>query len=338
MKTIILLGGYGTRMRPHTWSRPKPLLNVAGNTVLGHILDLMSDILTGEVIFVVGYKGDQIEAWVHENYPHLDSHFVVQEEALGQAHAVWLCKAYLQEEEEVVLAFGDGVVEADYAAMVEKGRRQGADAVFLVQPVEDPSSFGVVALDDEGLVADFIEKPQTNEHNLAAVGINWFRSAPMLFDAVDQVMKEGRKTLGEYFMADAYELMLEQGVRFTTMEIRQWSDAGQPQNILETNRRLLSVGYNTPDALERSYAEGFTVLPPVYIHPDAQIDGAVIGPFATLEQGVVVRSAVIRNSIVDQGARIENAVLDGALVGEEAEVTGRGTALFVGDNSSVELN
>lgn len=338
MKVIILLGGYGTRMRPHTWSRPKPLLNVAGNTVLGHILDLMSEITTEEVIFVVGYKGDQIKAWVRENYPHLDSHFVIQEEALGQAHAVWLCGEYLQEEKDVVLAFGDGVIEADYSRLKEKGEETGADAVFMVQLVKDPSSFGVVALDEKGYVTRFIEKPETDEHDLAVVGINWFRSARQLYDAVDQVMEEGRQTLGEYFMADAYELLLEQGAKIVTEKIRQWSDAGQPQNILETNMRLLSTGYNTQDAIERSYAEDFTVLPPVFIHPDARVEASVIGPYTTLDAEVEVRHSIVRNSIVDRSARIENAILDGALVGEEAEVVGRAKSLFIGDNSIVELD
>lgn len=338
MKLIILLGGYGTRMRPHTWSRPKPLLNVAGNTVLGHILDLMSDITTDEVIFVVGYKGDQIEAWVREKYPHLDSHFVIQEEALGQAHAVWLCKDLLQDDENVVLAFGDGVVEADFAGLSRRGDEMDAEAVLMVQPVDDPSSFGVVAVDDQGYVTSFIEKPETDEHNLAVAGVTWFRSSRRLYDAVNKVMMDERQTLGEYFMADAYELMLEEGARLTTKEIVQWSDAGQPQNILETNARLLSVGYNSPEAIERSYAEDFTVMPPVYIHPDAIIESAVIGPYASIDRGVTVRHAVIRNSIVDRGAKIENCVLDGALIGEEAEVSGRAKSLFVGDNSLVEID
>jgi len=338
MKVIILLGGYGTRMRPHTWSRPKPLLNVAGNTVLGHILDLMSEITADEVIFVVGYKGDQIEAWVREKYPQLDSHFVIQEEALGQAHAVWLCKDHLQDDGEVVLAFGDGVVEADFAGLPDRGHEMDADAVLMVQPVDDPSSFGVVALDDEGYVTDFIEKPDTDEYDLAVAGVTWFRSGSELFDAVNRVMEDERRTLGEYFMADAYELMLEDGAQLTTKEIIQWSDAGQPQNILETNARLLSVGHSSPEAIERSYAEDFTVLPPVYIHPDATIESAVIGPYASIERDATIRNALVRNSIVDRGAKIEKCVLDGALVGEEAEVTGRAKSLFVGDNSIVELD
>ena len=94
MKVIILLAGYRTRMRPHTWSRPKALMKVAGNTVIGHLLDLMRDILTEEVVFVVGYKGDQIQEWIERHYPDLNTHFVTQENALGQAHAVALCRDF----------------------------------------------------------------------------------------------------------------------------------------------------------------------------------------------------------------------------------------------------
>lgn len=335
MKVIILLGGYGSRMRPHTWSRPKPLLNVAGNTVLGHILDRMAELTTGQVIFVVGYKGDQIEAWVRENYPHLDSHFVVQHEALGQAHAVWLCRDYLQDGEDVVLAFGDGIIDANYGDLQRKGQQTGADAVFTVQQVDDPSSFGVVAVDEAGYVTRFIEKPPTDEHDLAVVGINWFRDDRRLFAAVDRVMEEGRQTLGEHFMADAYEILLEEGARIATLDIRLWTDAGQPQNILETNSRLLGIGYNTQDAIERSYAENFMVVPPVYIHPSAMIEKSVIGPYATIDAEVVVRDSIVRNSIVDRGAVLEKVFLDGSLIGENAEVSGQPLQLFVGDNSKV---
>lgn len=338
MKVIILLGGYGSRMRPHTWSRPKPLLNVAGNTVLGHILDQMAELTTEEVIFVVGYKGDQIKAWVREQYPHLDSHFVIQEEALGQAHAVWLCKDYLQDDEDVTLAFGDGIIEAEYGQLRQKGLEAGADAVFTVQPVDDPSSFGVVALDEQGCVTRFIEKPQTREHDLAVVGINWFRSARELYHAVDRVMKENRQTLGEYFMADAYELLLEEGYKIVTLTIKNWYDAGQPQNILDTNMHLLGSGHHTPEAIERSYAEEFMVVPPVYLHPTARVENSLIGPYTTLEADVVVRDAIVRNSIVDRGAVLENVIVDGSLIGENAEVTGRAQKLFVGDNARVKLD
>lgn len=335
MKVIILLAGYGTRMRPHTWSRPKPLLRVAGNTVVGHLLDLMHEITTEEVIFVVGYRGEQLEEWIRENYPDLDTHFVVQKEAKGQAHAVWLCREYLEDDGEVLVAFGDGVIEADYAGIAQQGA--GSDAVLLVKEVEDPRRYGVGVLDDDGYISQFIEKPPTVEHRLAIVGVYWFKSSTYLFNTLDNVIQQKRKTLGEYFMADAFQVMIENKAKLRTMEVDQWADAGSPDAILSTNARLLSVGFASPDALERSYAEGFTVVPPVFIHPTADIESSVIGPHASIDAGVRIVNAVVRNSIIDTGAEIDNCILDQALVGEKAKVTGRGKALFVGDNSFVDL-
>ena len=122
---------------------------MAGNTIVGHLIELLSEILTEEVIFVVGYKGDHIESWIRENYPQLDSHFVVQKEALGQAHAVWLCKEYIDDKQSVV-AFGDGIIDADYAHF----EHPDADVVLLVQTVEDPRRFGVAVVDESTLLGE----------------------------------------------------------------------------------------------------------------------------------------------------------------------------------------
>lgn len=337
MKTIILLGGYGTRMRPHTWSRPKPLLRLAGNTVLGHILERMRAVTQDEVIFVVGYKAGQIERWVREQYPDLKSHFVLQEEPLGQAHAVWLCRDFLQGDDELVLAFGDAIIDAEFDQMRDLATKEAVDAIFMVVEIEDPRGHGVVVLDERGVVQRFIEKPQTTEHRLLVTGLNWFRSGKQLAGAVDTVMREGRQTLGEYFMADAYRVMLENGARIQTLPVQRWVDTGQPQNMLTANARLLAVGYSTPEAIERSYAEDFTVLPPVYLHPDARVEGSVIGPYVTIEAGASVTGSILRNSVVERGAQIEGCVLDGALIGESCQVRGQSKALFIGDNSSVEI-
>lgn len=336
MKAIILLAGYGTRMRPHTWSRPKALMKVAGDTVIGHLLRLLEPILTDEVVFVVGYKGDQIQEWIEEAFPQLDTHFVVQEQPLGQAHAVALCREYLADDSEVVVAFGDGIVKAEYDQFHARAG-DSADAVLTVLPVEDPRPFGVVVLDDGGFIVDFIEKPSVLDHKLAAAGINWFRSSRRLLDAIDTVMRDERRTKGEFYLADAYKVLLEQGARLTTMPVEYWLDAGNPETILHTNARMLGLGHGSEDALERGYGEGFTVIPPVWIADSAEIEASVIGPYVHIDDDVVIRNAVISNAIVDPGARIADCVLDHALIGEKATVNGRRNRLFVGDNSFVDL-
>jgi glucose-1-phosphate thymidylyltransferase len=236
-------------------------------------------------------------------------------------------------DEDVLIAFGDGIIEADYAKMPTAD----ADGVFLVQEVEDPRRFGVAALDERGYIKEFIEKPTTFDYRLAIAGVYWFRSGHFLRQALDRVMSEQRQTLGEYFMADAFQVMLEQGARLRTMALEQWADAGTFDSILSTNARLLSVGYGSDDALERGFAEGFTVVPPVYIHPTAKIESSVIGPYATIDAQVTVRNAVLSNVIIDAGATVENCLLDHALVGEKASVSGRAKTLFVGDNSRVDV-
>ncbi|MCO5186448.1 MAG: sugar phosphate nucleotidyltransferase [Anaerolineae bacterium] len=337
MKTIILLAGFGTRMRPHTWSRPKPLIKVAGNTIVGHLLDHMRVLLNDDVIFVVGYKGDMIEAWIRDNYPELNAHFVVQEEALGQAHAVSLCRPFLQDDDEAIVAFGDGIVRGPFARFQEIAG-VSADVVLTVQEVEDPRKFGVVALTPQGTVAQFIEKPPDDRFKLVAAGINWFRSSRHLLSAVDAVMASERQTLGEYFMADVYSEMLERGVTMRVMPVNYWYDAGNPENILDTNRHLLGLGVGTTsDAMEWGYGDGYTVVPPVFIHESAEIESSIIGPFAHIDAGAVIRNSVISNSIIDPGATVDTAILDQALVGENATVTGKGRALFIGDNGQITL-
>ncbi len=338
MKVIILLAGYGTRMRPHTWSRPKALMKVAGNTTIGHLLDLMSDITTEEVIFVVGYRGDQIREWIDANYPHLDTHYVIQEQALGQAHAVHLCKAFLEQDGEVVVGFGDGVIKANYGDY-QKVAGDDADAVLTVKEVEDPRPFGIVKLNDDGFVTEFVEKPETKEHKNAAVGINWFRSSKQLLNAIETILREKRMTKGEYFMADAYQVLLEEGAKMRTLEVDYWLDAGKPNHILETNQKLLALGNGvSADALERGYGEGFTVVPPVYIHESAEIDSSVIGPFAHIDANVKISNSVVRNSIIDPDAEVSDVVLADALIGEQAVVKGRPTEMFVGDKSTIALS
>ncbi|MAT95683.1 MAG: nucleotidyltransferase [Anaerolineaceae bacterium] len=332
MKIIIPLAGFGTRMRPHTWSRAKPLLNVAGNTIIGHLLNFMREITTEEVIFVVGYKGDEIEAWIREHYPHLKAHFVVQEEALGQAHAIWMCRDFL-DDGEVLVAFGDGIVEARYTEIPEPD----ADGVILVQEMADPRTFGVVVTDENDMVHDFIEKPSTMEHKQVLAGIYWFKHGRLLHNAIQTIIEQNRQTKGEFYLVDAYKVMLEQGAVIKAKPTIFWLDAGKPDYMLSSNQKLLSLGYGTQDAIERSYAEDFTVVPPVFIHETAVIDQSVIGPFASIEAGAVVKSSIVRNSIIDAGAHIGNCILDEALVGENARLTGQPKAMFVGDDSSVEI-
>lgn len=329
MKVVIPLAGFGTRLRPHTFTKPKPLFSVAGKAVLGHLIDKLSGLDVSEYIFITGYLGDQIEKYIRENYK-VKAQFVEQKEMLGQAHAISLAREYLQTDEAVFVIFADTLFETDLNTL----KSFTDDALIFVKEVEDPRRFGVAALDAQGYITRFVEKPSTDENKLAVVGLYYFSSGKKLINAVDQLLTRKDKMLkGEFFLADAMTMMIEGGAKFRTQPITVWLDAGLPDAVLETNRYLLAHGNgNTEEA--RAAAKNSAIIEPVYIHPSAKIEGSVIGPHVAIGANVKVTGSIIRDSVIDDSAEITNAVLEQSLIGQKAKVDGRASVLNIGDTSS----
>jgi glucose-1-phosphate thymidylyltransferase len=327
MKVIIPLAGFGTRLRPHTYSKPKPLVNVAGKPVLGHILDKLISLDLEEVIFIVGYLGEQIKEYVDTHY-HFPARYVEQKELLGQAHAIWLAREYAQG--EVFIIFVDTIFEADLLA----ARVMDADGVLYVKEVEDPRRFGVVVVEN-GRIVRLVEKPTTDEHRLAVIGVYYVRDSQWLIRAIDELMARGIQIKGEYYLADALQLMIDQGARLIPQEVEVWEDCGKPETVLHTNRYLLS---KLQDNGQKAKLINSMVIPPVYIAPTACVENSVIGPYATIADHAYVCNALIRDSIIDEGAQICNTMLEGSLIGKNALVRGRYHRLNVGDSSQVDFS
>jgi glucose-1-phosphate thymidylyltransferase len=328
MKVVIPMAGLGTRMRPHTYSRPKPLVNVAGQPMLKHLIDSLAPLGADEYIFIVGHLGDQIEAFITQHYSFA-AHFVVQEELIGQAHAIYLAREHL--EGPAVILFSDTLFEADLTTI---GTNTG-DGLIFVKEVEDPRRFGVVVTNPEGGITRFIEKPDSMENRNAVIGLYYVADSQALIRAIETQMARRQMTKGEFFLADALQVMIEDGADFRTQGVDVWLDCGKPETVLETNRYLLAHGYDNSASASRS---GVTIIPPVYIHPQAVVENAVIGPYAAIAAGCQVRSSIIRDSIVDEGASISQIVLSDSLIGQGARVAGRHFTLNVGDMSIVDFN
>ena len=328
MKIIIPMAGYGTRLRPHTWSKPKPLVIVAGKPLLGHVLDMFADLPSiEEVVFIVGYLGEQVETYVARAYPHLRARYVVQEEMLGQSHAVWLAREGLSG--PMVMAFADTLIEADLGALDPPP----VEALAWVKPVPDPRRFGVAELNADRRVRRLVEKPQETSNNLALVGFYYFPQAEDLVAAVERQMADDRRLSGEFYLADAINLMLAGGLAMRPQEVAVWLDCGRPEALLESNRYLLEHGKdNSAEAARRT---GVVVVPPVFIDPTAEVTESVIGPHVTLGPECFIRRSVIQDSIVDAGSQIVDTTLSASLIGREARVLGRYRSLNVGDSSEV---
>jgi glucose-1-phosphate thymidylyltransferase len=246
LKIVIPMAGFGTRLRPHTWSKPKPLVSTGGKTVLAHVLDMFStlpDPENVELVFIIGYLGDQVAPYMQEHYPHVKAHYVLQEERRGQSHAIYLAREHLSG--PMLMAFVDTIIETDLSVIAESP----TDAYTWVQPVEDPRRFGVAEVKESGYVSRLVEKPQDMSNNLVLVGFYYFPSAENLLSAIEEQMEKGIMTKGEYYLADAVNLMLQSGLQMRTQKVDVWLDAGVPETVLETNRYLLDNGRGNSDEI-----------------------------------------------------------------------------------------
>ncbi len=328
MKIVIPTAGFGTRLRPHTWSKPKPLVSVAGKPVLGHVLDMFSSLPeVDEVIIIVGYLGEQIQSYVGSAYPHLSTRYVEQSEMLGQSHAVWLARHGLQG--PMLMVFVDTLIETDLSGL----NKEAAEAVAWVKAVPDPRRFGVAEVNDDGWVTRLIEKPQDVSNNLAVVGFYYFREARDLLAAIEQQMAQDTQLGGEYYLADAVNIMLENGLKMRTEAVDVWQDCGKPGPLLDTNLYLLDNGRDN-SALARS-RKNVVIVPPVFVDPTANIVESIIGPHVSIGPGCTIEHSLIRESIIDAESHIVDSVLSSSVIGRDARVTGRFRTLNVGDSSEV---
>ncbi len=328
LKVVIPMAGLGTRLRPHTWSKPKPLVGIAGRSVLDYILDLFNtlpDPQNVEYIFVIGYLGEQVKEFMAQNYPQLKAYFVVQEEMLGQSHAIQLTHDYLGG--PMIMAYADTIIQTDFSFLAH----EDCDAIAWVKPVPDPRRFGVAQADKNGRVEHLVEKPEDMNNNLAVVGFYYFRDSLALLKAIDEQMQRGITLKGEYFLADAINIMLENGLTMRTENVDVWLDAGTPDALLDTNRYLLEHGND--NSVEAASRKGVVVVPPVFIHPSAHVENSVIGPNVSLGEECRINYSILRNSIIEGGAEVTDMILEGSLLGRDVVVNDQATHLNLGDQS-----
>jgi glucose-1-phosphate thymidylyltransferase len=328
LKIVIPMAGLGTRLRPHTWSKPKPLMRIAGKPVLEYILDLfqtLPDPDNVELIFIIGHLGDQVKDFMAQSHPRVKAHYVVQEEMRGQSDAVYLAKEYLRG--PLIIAFADTILETSFAFLAN----EPYNAVAWVKPVPDPRRFGVAAVDQAGRVTGLVENPSEMTNNLAVVGFYYFHDAEQLVAGIEEQMRLGITLKDEYFLADAINILLERGMTMRTERVEVWLDAGTPEALLDTNRYLLEHGRATQESILCD--GGVAIIPPVYIHPDARVEASVIGPHVSLGADCAIYGSIIRNSILEEGAHVTDTLLEGSILGRHVQVNGHATHLNLGDQS-----
>lgn len=324
MDVILPVAGLGTRLRPQTWSKPKPLVGLAGKPMLAHVLDRVMPVGPDQLIFITGFLGKQIEDWARAQYD-LPMAFVEQPEMLGQTDAIIRTRDHVHN--DALILFPDMIFEADFSSL----KSIDADAVMFTKEVEDPSSLGVAVVEGDRIVK-LVEKPQEPVSNLAVIGIYYVKQMSALYAAIEEQIAKGIKTKGEYFIADAFQLMIDGGAKIVTAPVSAWEDCGNAEALLQTNTYLL-------DRMDPSSTspQGVTVIQPSYVSPSATIERAVVGPYASVGDEAIVRDAVISDVILEDNARVENTVLTHSVVGRGASIAGRASQINAGDLTSIKL-
>ncbi len=332
MKAIIPVAGFGTRMRPHTFTVPKVLMNVAGKPMLDHIISDLVEAGVDGLTIILGFLGDVIEEHVRKTWGSLELNFVVQTEMLGLGHAISLGKLFHEKDEKLLIILGDTILQADFKALLATPH-----SALGVREVEDPRRFGVVELDSAGLISSMIEKPQNPPTNKAIVGVYKINDPALLFKGLDHLVENDIRSAKEIQLTDALVYMLDQGHKMMPFSISGWLDCGKPETLFETNRTLLDLSSaESQKALQAKYPAA-TIVPPVYIGNGTTISESVVGPYVVLGDKCAIERSVVSDSIIGQNTVVRNAVLNGGLIGDDVSISGTPSELNVGATSVLKL-
>ena len=333
MKAVIPVAGIGSRLRPHTHTQPKSLVPVAGNTILGHIIDRLRAAGLTEFVFIIGYLGEKIEEYVRRRYPELNSTFVVQEPREGLGHALWLAREQFRHDPDgVLILLGDTIVDVDLPAML---RHPGS--VLAVKEVKTPSLFGLVETGANGQVSRVIEKPRIPKSNYALVGLYKIANSEKLAEALEWLIETGRRTHGEFQLTDALMHLIEEGEPMRTAAVDNWFDCGRKETLLEANARLL----DQPEFRQVPDYSNFpdtVIIPPVSIGVDCRIEHSIIGPNVAIGDRTIVRHTIISDSIIGSYSELSSAVMSDCIVGSDASFRGLNHSLNLGDNTEIDYS
>ena len=334
MNIIIPMAGRGSRLRPHTLTTPKPLIAFAGKSIVQRLVEDIVNVCNeeiNEIAFIIGDFGKEVERNLINiaNDLGAEGKIVYQDQPLGTAHAILCAKESLKG--DVVVAFSDTLFKADFK--LEKN----SDGIIWVNKIDDPSSFGVVKVNEEKIITDFVEKPEFFVSDLAIIGIYYFKSGENLCKELQYLIDNDIKDKGEYQLTNALENMKNKGLKFTTGEVTEWLDCGNKDATVYTCERVLDHNKNTKMIAEDSQMINSKIIEPCYIGSGTKIENSIIGPNVSVGNNTIILNSQIKESIIQNTSKIENAKLYKSMIGNNVFFDGHNIELEVsiGDFSEV---
>jgi glucose-1-phosphate thymidylyltransferase len=331
MKIIVPMAGRGSRLRPHTLTVPKPLIPIAGKPIVQRLVEDITRVCgqeVDEIAFVIGDFGTEVEKDLVKIAEGLGAKGSIyhQDEALGTAHAILCAKNSL--EGPVVVAFADTLFRADFTLDANK------DGIIWVQKVEDPRAYGVIKMDENSVITDFVEKPEEFVSDLAIIGIYFFKDGVRLRGELQYLIDNNIKDKGEYQLTNALENMKVKGADFYPGKVEEWLDCGNPPAAIHANKRVLEYTENAELRAGLSL-ENATIIEPCYIGSNVSLKNCTVGPHVSIGNHTQITNSTVKNTIIQNNTSIENADLEDSMIGNRVEYTGGTKRVSIGDYSKI---
>lgn len=333
MKIIVPMAGRGSRLRPHTLTVPKPLIPVAGKPIVQRLVEGITKVCgekVDEIAFIIGDFGTEVENELKNLAQSLGAKGSIyyQEKALGTAHAILCAKESL--DGKVVVAFADTLFRANFTLDGD------ADGIIWVNQIEDPRAFGVVKLDANNVITDFVEKPEHFVSDLAIIGIYYFKDGKNLANELQYLIDNDIKDKGEYQLTNALENMKNKGVKFKPGQVDEWLDCGNKNATVYSNQRVLEFEKDQQNVAADVKLINSVVIQPSMILPGTVITNSIVGPHVTIGKKCVINNTIISNSIVQNNTKIENANITNSMLGSNASFSGSVKDLSIGDYNEIK--
>ncbi len=328
------MAGRGTRMRPHTLAIPKPLLPIAGKPIVERLIAKLAKASKDKIDnigFIISDDfGEAVEVYLNDLAHQFGAtpHIYYQERPHGIADALYYAKELFKG--KIIIGLADTLFEFTHQLDLSE------DGVILVQKVANPSSFGVVTLDNEGYISGLVEKPKHFVSDLAIIGIYYFKDGAFLLEQIQYLLENDIQTKGEYQLTDAIERMQQKGKKIKTQQVDEWLDCGNKDALVKTNTRILHLE-NDAAHIDASLKNiNSVIVPPCYIAANVTLKNAIVGPNVSIGEGSEIKQSIVSNSIISKETYLENKILDNSMLGNYVSIKGTIDSMSIGDYSYKE--
>lgn len=324
------MAGKGKRLRPHTLTTPKPLIPIAGKPIVQRLVEDIANV-TPEKIEKIGFVIGDFEEEIKDKLREIaaavgaKAYFFMQETAEGTAHAIACANEIL--EGKVTVAFSDTLFRADFKLNPED------DGIIWTKQIEDPSAFGVVKANDDGIITDFIEKPKNFVSDQAIIGIYYFKKGEDLRDEINYLIENNIRAGGEFQLTMALESLKNKGTNFTIGTVNDWLDCGNKEITVESNSRYLGFLKGQNLISDKAKIQNCEIIEPVFIGDGSEISNATIGPNVSIGKNCKISNVKLSEALIQNNTTLEDVELTNSMIGNFVNLKGNPKSVSLGDYS-----